>query len=64
MKNEDIIMLSRRAKDETEDFINEHFENPEKGWPTVRLYSNVFDEQYYEKYNGELQKKQLHQFSQ
>ena len=48
MKNEDIIMLSRRAKDETEDFINEHFENPEKGWPTVRLNTCSSFEDYKE----------------
>ena len=55
MNKEDDILLGRKAKDETEDFINEHFEDPDKGWPTFRLFSNGCDEQYYEKYYGELQ---------
>ena len=37
MNKEDDILLGRKAKDETEDFINEHFENPEQGWPTSRF---------------------------
>lgn len=45
MYNEDEILLGRRAKDETEDFINQHFENPDKGWPKVRLSTcSSFDE--------------------
>ena len=55
MKKEDVILLGRRAKDETEDFINQHFENQTKGWPKIRLYSNSCDEQYYEELYGELQ---------
>lgn len=49
MEHEDVILLGRRAKDETEDFINRYFENQTKGWPKVRLYNNVCDEQYHEK---------------
>ena len=46
--NEDVILLGRKAKDETEDFINRHFENQTKGWPKIRLYSYACKEQYRE----------------
>jgi hypothetical protein len=52
MNNEDVILLGRKAKDETEDFINQHFENQTKGWPKVRIYSYACDEQYKEKHTG------------
>ncbi len=52
MNNEDVILLGRKAKDETEDFINRHFENQTKGWPKVRIYSYACDEQYKEKHTG------------
>jgi len=37
MKTEEVMMLSRRAKNETEAFINRHFENDTKGWPKLCL---------------------------
>ena len=55
MYNEDNILIGQKAKDETQDFINEHFENPDQGWPTFRLDSNDCNEQYYEKYYRALQ---------
>jgi hypothetical protein len=51
MNNEDIILLGRRAKDETEDFINQHLENPAKGWPKVRQYTYSRNVQYQEEYS-------------
>ena len=51
MKNEDVILLGRKAKNETEDFINRHFGNHTKGWPKIR---NIV-EQYREKQHGKLQ---------
>jgi hypothetical protein len=50
--NEDVILLGRKAKDETEDFINRHFENQTKGWPKVRLYDYACKEQYREENAG------------
>ena len=52
MKNEDVILLGREARDETEDFINQHFENRTKGWPKISLYSFACDEQYDEENPG------------
>jgi hypothetical protein len=49
MKHKDDILLGRKAKDETQDFINEHFENPEKGWPTFRFNTCSSFEEYKEK---------------
>ena len=59
MNNEDNNLLGKKAKDETEDFINEHLENPDQGWPTYRLDTNPSFEEYdesdldkfYAKYN-------------
>ena len=56
MKTEDVIILGRKAKDETEAFINRHLENYTKGWPKIRLCSNTGAEQYHEKYHGKAQK--------
>ncbi len=46
MYKEDDILLGRKAKDETEDFINEHIENPEQGWPTLRFNTRESFEDY------------------
>jgi hypothetical protein len=46
MNNEDVILLGREARDETEDFINRHFENQNKGWPKVRLYDGSYSDEY------------------
>ena len=50
MNNEDVILLGRRAKDETEDFINRNFENQTKGWPKVRIYNYTHKENSNKKY--------------
>ena len=55
MKNEDVILIGRKAKDETEDFINRHFENHTKGWPKIRIFSDSLVEKYREKQHGKLQ---------
>ena len=59
MYKEDDILLGRKAKDETEDFINEHLENPEQGWPTFRFntcesledYKELKLDKFYAKHN-------------
>jgi len=48
MYNEDDILIGQKAKDETEDFINEHLENPDQGWPTFRFDDGVSFEEYKE----------------
>ena len=48
MYNENDILMGRKAKDETEDFINEHLENPEQGWPTFRFNTRESFEDYEE----------------
>ncbi len=53
--NEDVILLSRKAKDETEDFINQHFENQTKGWPKVCLNNNFACKERRRKENAGLQ---------
>jgi len=49
MYKEDDILLGRKAKNETEDFINEHLENPEQGWPTLRFDTRESFEDYKER---------------
>ncbi|MBN2588624.1 MAG: hypothetical protein JXA96_02090 [Sedimentisphaerales bacterium] len=58
MYKEDDILIGRKAKDETEDFINEHLENPEQGWPTFRFNTgeslNDYKELKHNKHNAML----------
>jgi len=37
MDSQDIIRISRRAKNETEAFINRHLNDRAKGWPKLCL---------------------------
>ena len=37
MESKDIIVISQRAKSETENFINRHLDDHAKGWPKVSL---------------------------
>ena len=46
MYKEEDNLTGRKAKDETQDFINEHIENPEQGWPTFRFNTHESLEDY------------------
>jgi hypothetical protein len=44
MDSQEIIRTGRRAKSETEDFINRYLNDQAKGWPRVSLYSPTYTE--------------------
>ena len=45
MDSKDIIVISQRAKSETEAFINCHLDDHAKGWPKISL-SGLNDTRY------------------
>jgi hypothetical protein len=47
MDSQDIIRISRKAKNETEAFINRHLDDRAKGWPKLCLCrsTNAWSEQ-------------------
>ncbi len=44
MNSQDIISMGRRAKSETEDFINRHLNDRAKGWPVNSLWGSAYSE--------------------
>jgi hypothetical protein len=42
MDSQDLIVIGRRAKNETEAFINRHLNDRAKGWPKTGLCSTNF----------------------
>ena len=56
MDSKDIIVISQRAKSETETFINRHLDDRAKGWPKICL-CNSSDTRY--KQQQELMKHQV-----
>ena len=56
MDSKDIIVISQRAKSETETFINRHLDDHAKGWPKICLCNSV-DARY--KQQQELMKHQV-----
>jgi hypothetical protein len=44
MNTQDIINMGRKAKSETEDFINRHLNDRAKGWPLNSLWNTTYDE--------------------
>ena len=43
MDTQDRIKIGRRAKTETETFINRHFNDAAKGWPKICLCGSTYD---------------------
>ena len=41
MDSKDVIIISQRAKSETETFINHHLDDHAKGWPKICLCNSV-----------------------
>jgi len=44
MNSQDIISIGRKAKSETEDFINRHLNDRAKGWPVNSLWTSTSGE--------------------
>jgi len=44
MDTQDIINIGRKAKSETEAFINRHFNDRAKGWPKTSLWGSAYGE--------------------
>ncbi|MHC4117354.1 MAG: hypothetical protein ACYSWO_07580 [Planctomycetota bacterium] len=42
MDTQDIIRIGRRAKSETEAFINRHFNDRAKGWPRNSFWAGTY----------------------
>jgi len=44
MNSQDIVSIGRKAKSETEDFINRHLNDRAKGWPVNSLWTSTSGE--------------------
>ncbi|UCE47290.1 MAG: hypothetical protein JSW47_17005, partial [Phycisphaerales bacterium] len=49
MDTQEIINMGRRAKSETEDFINRHLNDRAKGWPKNSLWGSTYGERRQER---------------
>jgi hypothetical protein len=56
MDTQDIIKISRRAKTETEAFINRHINDTAKGWPKIYLRSSAHNGYSQEQHIGRREK--------
>jgi len=52
MNSQDIISIGRKAKSETEDFINRHLNDRAKGWPVNSLWTSTSGESRQERRFG------------